>query len=178
MRAMPITVPSVDQHNNCEVTLVRDLLEIEREVTEALALARMSLERCEQVFEQLSRIRALVVSTQSRDCTTRVPIVAGHHECDRLNHSPHCVDQLTSREAQILYLISIGNSNRLIAEALFLSPRTIERHIANIYLKIDVHSKDQAIAWAQCHFIDDDSSRDPAQTTQRQRFGIAGGRGH
>ena len=39
-------------------------------------------------------------------------------------------------------------SNRAIADALFLSPRTIERHIANIYLKIDVHSKAEAMAFA------------------------------
>ncbi|HEX5164415.1 MAG TPA: LuxR C-terminal-related transcriptional regulator [Thermomicrobiales bacterium] len=36
-----------------------------------------------------------------------------------------------------------------LADTLFLSPRTIERHIANIYLKIDAHSKAEATAYAR-----------------------------
>jgi len=48
-----------------------------------------------------------------------------------------------------LSLIAEGHSNREIAEALFLSPRTVERHIANIYLKIDVHTKAEATAFAK-----------------------------
>jgi DNA-binding CsgD family transcriptional regulator len=48
-----------------------------------------------------------------------------------------------------LRLIAEGHSNREIAEALFLSPRTVERHIANIYIKIDVHTKAEATAYAR-----------------------------
>ncbi|MGA7671504.1 MAG: LuxR family transcriptional regulator [Nitrolancea sp.] len=44
--------------------------------------------------------------------------------------------------------VAVGKSNRQIADALFLSPRTVERHIANIYLKIDAHSKSEATAFA------------------------------
>lgn len=56
---------------------------------------------------------------------------------------------LSPRELEVLRLIAAGHSNREIAEALFLSPRTVERHIANIYLKIDVHSKAEATAYAK-----------------------------
>ncbi len=55
---------------------------------------------------------------------------------------------LSPREFEVLRLIAVGKSNRQIAEELSLSPRTIERHIANIYLKIDVHSKAEATAFA------------------------------
>ena len=55
---------------------------------------------------------------------------------------------LSPRELEVLRLIAAGKSNRQIADALFLSPRTIERHIANIYLKIEVHSKAEATAFA------------------------------
>ncbi len=58
---------------------------------------------------------------------------------------PHA---LSAREFEVLRLIAVGQSNRQIAEELSLSPRTIERHIANIYLKIDVHSKAEATAFA------------------------------
>ena len=58
-------------------------------------------------------------------------------------------DGLTRRETEVLCLIAAGKSNRQIAEALFLSPRTVERHVANIYLKIDVHTKAEATAYAR-----------------------------
>ncbi|MDQ3549387.1 MAG: LuxR C-terminal-related transcriptional regulator, partial [Chloroflexota bacterium] len=57
-------------------------------------------------------------------------------------------DRLTAREVEVLRMIATGGSNSEIAEALFLSPRTVERHIANIYLKIDVHNKVEATAYA------------------------------
>jgi DNA-binding NarL/FixJ family response regulator len=56
---------------------------------------------------------------------------------------------LSPRELEVLRLIAAGKSNREIAEDLFLSPRTVERHIANIYLKIDVHTKAEATAYAR-----------------------------
>ena len=60
-------------------------------------------------------------------------------------------DGLTRREIEVLRLIASSKSNREIADALFLSPRTVERHIANIYLKIEAHNKAEATAYAQRH---------------------------
>jgi DNA-binding NarL/FixJ family response regulator len=59
------------------------------------------------------------------------------------------VERLTTREAQILSFIVAGMSNRAIAETLFLSPRTVERHIANLYRKLRVHNRAAAAALAQ-----------------------------
>ncbi len=47
----------------------------------------------------------------------------------------------------MLPLIATGLSNLAIADRLFLSPRTVERHIANFYLKLDVNSKAEAAAY-------------------------------
>ena len=58
---------------------------------------------------------------------------------------------LTRREGEVLRLIAAGKSNREIAAALFLSPRTAERHVANIYLKLGAHSKAEAAAYALRH---------------------------
>jgi DNA-binding NarL/FixJ family response regulator len=60
-------------------------------------------------------------------------------------------DGLSEREVDVLKLIAGGKSNREIAEQLFLSARTVERHIANIYGKIEVHSRTQATAYAFAH---------------------------
>ena len=61
--------------------------------------------------------------------------------------------RLTVREIEILRLVATGKSNRKIADALYLSPRTVERHIANIYVKINVHNKVEATAYALRHLL-------------------------
>lgn len=68
-----------------------------------------------------------------------------------LNSAPDAPDGLTAREREVLRLVASGMSNREIANELFLSPRTVERHIANIYNKINAHSKAEATAYAALH---------------------------
>jgi DNA-binding CsgD family transcriptional regulator/predicted negative regulator of RcsB-dependent stress response len=61
---------------------------------------------------------------------------------------------LTDREAEILHSIGQGLSNQEIASALFLSVRTVERHISNIYAKVGAHGKAAraaAAAYAHTH---------------------------
>jgi len=50
------------------------------------------------------------------------------------------VDLLTNRECEILQLISEGNSTKNIAEVLFISPKTVESHRANIMEKLNIHN--------------------------------------
>jgi DNA-binding NarL/FixJ family response regulator len=47
--------------------------------------------------------------------------------------------------------VATGASNRTIAEALFLSQKTVARHVANIFAKIDVSSRAAAGAYAHAH---------------------------
>ena len=49
----------------------------------------------------------------------------------------HLPDGLTMRELEVLRLLAVGLSNRDIAARLVLSVATVQRHVANIYLKID-----------------------------------------
>src|SRR5207248_10741378 len=46
------------------------------------------------------------------------------------------IDRLTQREREIAGMIAAGHSNREVAEALFLSPKTVERHVTNILAKL------------------------------------------
>ena len=58
------------------------------------------------------------------------------------------VDELTEREREILDLLAQGLSNKLIASKLYLSVRTVEGHLANIYLHLGVHSRTEAMLMA------------------------------
>ena len=52
---------------------------------------------------------------------------------------------LTRREKEILNLIEMGMSNREMAEKLVIAEGTLKRHVANIYQKLGVHNRTQAI---------------------------------
>ena len=57
-------------------------------------------------------------------------------------------DGVTEREVEVLRLVATGRSNRDIAAALFLSERTVARHLSNIFTKIGVSSRSAATAYA------------------------------
>ena len=60
---------------------------------------------------------------------------------------------LSKREIEVLEQLSKGLSYTLIADNLFLSPSTVRKHIENIYKKLQVHSKIEAVQKARDHNI-------------------------
>jgi DNA-binding NarL/FixJ family response regulator len=48
------------------------------------------------------------------------------------------IDDLSEREREVLALMAEGRSNQAICERLFLAPKTVEAHIANIYSKLEL----------------------------------------
>ncbi|GAB3919451.1 response regulator transcription factor [Larkinella terrae] len=55
------------------------------------------------------------------------------------------LDVLTSREREILDRLAKGHSHKEVANDLFVSPTTVRKHIFNIYEKLQVHSKVEAV---------------------------------
>ena len=96
--------------------------------------ARLELEAARAVFERLgaapdlARIDSLAKGTSP-----------GH---------PH---GLTPRELQVLLLVAAGKTNKAIAAELFLSEKTVDRHVSNIFNKLDVPSRAAATAYAYKH---------------------------
>ncbi|EWT02310.1 LuxR family transcriptional regulator [Intrasporangium oryzae NRRL B-24470] len=64
----------------------------------------------------------------------------------RPKHGP-----LTDREVEVIRLVAAGNTNRMIATALFLSEKTVARHLSNIYAKLGIGSRAAATAWVYDH---------------------------
>lgn len=60
---------------------------------------------------------------------------------------------LSKREVEVLEQLSKGLSYTVIADHLFLSPSTVRKHIENIYKKLQVHSKIEAVQKARNHNI-------------------------
>ncbi len=86
------------------------------------------------------RLRALGAQTWARRAEALT---------DRLGSGPvggptRAPGELTPREREVLGLLTEGRSNRAIAGALVISEATVVRHVANIYAKLQVHSRAQA----------------------------------
>jgi DNA-binding CsgD family transcriptional regulator len=64
---------------------------------------------------------------------------------------PKAAGGLSAREVQVLRLVASGKTNRAIAAELFISERTVERHVSNIFIKLDVSSRAAATAYAYEH---------------------------
>jgi ATP/maltotriose-dependent transcriptional regulator MalT len=92
--------------------------------------ATRSLARAVAIFDQLG---ATLDARETRDLTETATSLPGG---------------LTAREAQVLGLVTSGRTNREVAAALFLSERTVARHISNIFSKIGVTSRTAAAAYA------------------------------
>lgn len=54
-------------------------------------------------------------------------------------------ETITRRETEILYLMSQGKASKEIAAHLHISTQTVQKHTKNIYRKLDVHNKIEAL---------------------------------
>ena len=125
----------------------------ERALTQlALADLRAAMGERDAAADLLDAARATLVPLEATPALARAEALA-----HRLAHAPPPVsiypDGLTAREVEVLRLVAAGRSNRQIAAALFISERTVNRHLTNLYTKIDAHSKADATAWALRHHL-------------------------
>jgi DNA-binding NarL/FixJ family response regulator len=60
---------------------------------------------------------------------------------------------LSTREIEVLRLVAAGLTNRAIADALTISERTVDRHVSNIFTKLDVSTRAAATAFAYEHSL-------------------------
>jgi DNA-binding NarL/FixJ family response regulator len=69
-----------------------------------------------------------------------------------LRHGPRgAAHGLTPRELEVLRQVAAGETNKAIAAELFISERTVERHVSNIFSKLCISSRAAATAYAYEH---------------------------
>ena len=101
--------------------------------------ARLEMDGAREVFARLGARPDLAALDTIQDA-----IAPDREELAR----PH---GLTGRELQVLRLVARGKTNKVIARELALSEKTIDRHVSNIFTKIDVSSRAAATAFAYEH---------------------------
>ncbi|MBP0725878.1 response regulator transcription factor [Bacillus sp. RG28] len=69
----------------------------------------------------------------------------------RSNSQHQLHDDLTSREKEVLHLMTEGKANQEIADELFLSLKTVKTHVSNILTKLEVSDRTQAVIYAFRH---------------------------
>jgi DNA-binding NarL/FixJ family response regulator len=75
-------------------------------------------------------------------------VLAQFAEAPRRVQPPSLYEDLTDRELEVLQLAAEGRSNKEIAAALVISEKTVKNHIANIFAKLQVNDRTQAILYA------------------------------
>jgi DNA-binding NarL/FixJ family response regulator len=97
--------------------------------------AKMELDAARWVFEQLGA----------------APDLARTQALFRGRAAAKPAGGLTARELEVLRLVATGKTNRSIAADLFLSEKTVARHVSNIFSKLGLSSRAAATAYAYEH---------------------------
>jgi DNA-binding CsgD family transcriptional regulator len=96
--------------------------------------AALELEAARQVFKQLGA----------------APDLARTQEFSQRS-APEAAGGLSAREVQVIRLLATGKTNRAIADELFISEKTVGRHVSNIFTKLGLSSRAAATAYAYKH---------------------------
>jgi DNA-binding CsgD family transcriptional regulator len=90
---------------------------------------------------------------QLRDALDQLDTIGAHLWADRARaelratgetvaqRDASAMERLTAQELQIARLVAAGKTNREVSEAMFLSPKTIDYHLAHVFRKLAIHSR-------------------------------------
>ncbi len=117
-----------------EVARVRVLLGLACRALGDYDTAALELEAAGDVFQQLGAAPDLAHMEEL--CRPAAPKAAGG---------------LTAREVQVLRLVATGKTNQAIAAELFISEKTVARHVSNIFAKLGLSTRAAATAYAYQH---------------------------
>jgi DNA-binding CsgD family transcriptional regulator/tetratricopeptide (TPR) repeat protein len=110
--------------------------------------------RAQELFQQYHMQRAAHLVESLREGVRQLERHQGEKPSNRIfqehiAHPEYLLDlHLTKRELEVLRLVAEGHTDREVADILVISPRTVNRHLGNTYVKLDVPGRAAAVAYA------------------------------
>jgi DNA-binding NarL/FixJ family response regulator len=103
--------------------------------------------RAALAFFEAEKMESLARTCRSLLARAGDPTVRRHKAPEGLSEDLAALG-VTRRELDVLQLLADGRPTREIAERLYLSPKTVERHISNLATKVGVAGRAQLVAFA------------------------------
>jgi LuxR family maltose regulon positive regulatory protein len=119
--------------------MIRPFLDCDRQIVPLLALVQQT--------EKLSIASAALVQDVLKELQASHGLASAVSR-EELFHLAAAA-AISQREQEVLQLVGDGLSNRQIAEQLYIAPSTVKTHLKNIYRKLEVNGRAQAVARAQ-----------------------------
>jgi DNA-binding NarL/FixJ family response regulator len=127
---------------------LRSALSIWQKLEAPYIVCRIRLLLATACLELGDRDGAALELEPAKICFSRIGAKPDLLRLQQLGLENRSVHGLTRRETQVLRLMVAGETNREIATELGLSPKTIDRHVSNIFNKLGVSSRTEAAAFA------------------------------
>jgi DNA-binding CsgD family transcriptional regulator len=105
---------------------------------------------CQELGDEQS---ALVEFTAAREMFLQLGAVNDLAFVDSRLPARKTTGPLSTRELEVLRLVASGMTNREIGQKLFISEKTVARHLSNIFTKLDLNSRTAATAYAYDHSL-------------------------
>ena len=121
-----------------------DLYEAIKAGVNGYLLKEISVEEVAEAIRAVAQGQSLISPSMASKLLTQFNVLARKAE-ERQQYPPPA---LTSRELEVLKLVSKGMSNREIADVLFISENTVKNHVRNILEKLHLHSRMEAVIYA------------------------------
>ncbi|GAC1343852.1 MAG: hypothetical protein NVSMB27_04140 [Ktedonobacteraceae bacterium] len=132
-------------HSEQALRRVNDLCNQARKIFLQYAMQRAvdQVDTLQEGLRQLKTVGALSEASGVRFNTSAPQSIAPQPHSEYQLHL-----SLTRREQEVLRLVAEGHTDREVAEALVISPRTVNRHLSNIFVKLNVPGRAAAVAYA------------------------------
>lgn len=123
------------------------------ELDEILPLLRAGATGCVSRDEPAAELARAIIACGRGEISLPPPVatraLAALARGETVSANPN--EPLSERETEVLHLLARGLTNKGVAQELFVSVRTVEAHIRNIFAKLGVRSRTEAALWAVEH---------------------------
>ena len=143
-------IKSINQNNN-DKALVHMILALEYAVREELLHYFMfDIEITKTILEKAYQVQATTKTTVPKAFLTKLKTaISKRFNRIKLTHN----FELSNRELEILKLMRENTSNKGIAESLYISINTVKTHVKNIYIKLEVNNRYDALKKVKAHQV-------------------------